>query len=109
VAESSTRLFTWHFLAANNRRLAAAARTFVHVQECLESILELQEALPRATVSLVQESPGRWMWWLRIDGKKHAVSHHSYPRRVRAQLSCDAFLALVPGTRAMGDVQVVYR
>jgi hypothetical protein len=107
--EVSTRLFTWHFLAANNRRLAAAAKTFAHIQECMESIRALQEALPRAVVNLVQESPGRWLWWLRIDGTEQAVSHHGYPLRVRAQLACDSFLALVPGTKAMGKVRVVYR
>lgn len=106
---STTRTFTWRFLAANNRRLATAATSFGQVQECLESIRALQKGLSRAVMVLVQESPGRWVWRLRIDGTEQAVSHQGYPRRVRARLACESFLALIPGTRAVTELHVLHR
>jgi hypothetical protein len=104
-------MFTWRFLAANNRRLAIAATTFSQAQACLDSIRQFQEELPRAVavVLMVKEPPPRWEWRIRVDGMDQAMSHHGYPRRVRAQLACDAFLELVTALGAEPDVQVMYR
>ena len=104
-----SKVFTWWFLAANNRRLARAATTFSHAQACLEAIRKLQEGLPRAVVVMEKDSPTRWVWRVRVDGADQAMSHHGHPRRVRAQSACDAFLALVAAVDTEADVQVMYQ
>jgi hypothetical protein len=105
---SASRVFTWHFLAANNRRLAVAAATYERAQPCLDAIRALQDGLPAAVEVLVQVTPSNWMWRVAIAGSDHAVSGHGYARRVRAQLACRLFLEQVATTRSAAIVPVRY-
>lgn len=103
-----TRVFVWYLLAANNRRVAMGTATHPQSQACLDSIQLLLDGLPRAVGVLVQLAPARWEWRIRVDGADQARSGHAYPRRVRAQLACDAFVVLAVAAAA-AEVQRVYR
>jgi hypothetical protein len=46
---------------------------------------------------------------VRLGDEVVATAARSYPRQVRARLTCDAFLQLVAETAASTAVQVMYR
>jgi hypothetical protein len=49
------------------------------------------------------------VWRVRLGDEVVATAARSYPRQVRARLSCDAFLQLVAEAAAATAVQVMYR
>ena len=103
------RGFTWRFMSANNRSLARSAYTCPDVESCLASIRELQKSLPDAVGETSRNGNGQWVWRVRVAEEVVAMAARSYPRQVRARLTCSAFLQLVAETAASTPVQVMYR
>lgn len=106
---SGERGFTWRFMAANNRSLARSARTSPDVESCLATIRTLQEGLPRAVSETLRNGQGQWVWRVRLADEVIATAARSYPREIRARMTCNAFLQLVAETANSAPVQVVYR
>jgi hypothetical protein len=104
-----TRGFTWRFMSANNRSLARSAHTSPDVESCLEEIRLLQERLPGAVGETSRNGHGQWVWRVRLADEVVATAARSYPRQVRARLTCSAFLQLVAATATSTPVQVMYR
>jgi hypothetical protein len=104
-----TRGFTWRFMSANNRSLARSAHACPDVESCLAAIRALQECLPEAVAETSRNGNGQWVWRVRVAGEVVATAARSYPRQVRARLTCTAFLQLVAETVATTPVQVMYR
>ena len=104
-----TRGFTWRFMSANNRSLAKSARTAPDVESCLATIRLLQESLPLAIAETSRNGHGQWVWRVRLADEVVATAARSYPRQVRARLTCNAFLQLVAETTDSAPVQVMYR
>jgi hypothetical protein len=103
------RGFTWRFMSANNRSLARSAHTSPDVESCLEEIRVLQEGLPDAVGETSRNGHGQWVWRVRLADEVVATAARSYPRQVRARLTCNAFLQLVAETADSAPVQVMYR
>ncbi|MGH3769043.1 MAG: hypothetical protein ACRDTX_28490 [Pseudonocardiaceae bacterium] len=104
-----TRGFTWRFMSANNRSLARSARTSPDVEACLEEIRLLQEVLVDAVGETSRNGRGQWVWRVRVADEVVATAARSYPRQVRARLTCNAFLQLAAETAVSTPVQVMYR
>ena len=103
------RGFTWRFMSANNRSLARSANTSPDVESCLATIRVLQEGLSEAVAETSRNGNGQWVWRVRLGDEVVATAARSYPRQVRARLTCDAFLQLVSETAPSTAVQVMYR
>jgi hypothetical protein len=103
------RGFTWRFMSANNRSLARSAHTCPDVESCLEEIRVLQGGLADAVGETSRNGHGQWVWRVRLADEVIATAARSYPRQVRARLTCSAFLQLVAETAASTPVQVMYR
>ncbi|MGH3786606.1 MAG: hypothetical protein ACRDRG_08655 [Pseudonocardiaceae bacterium] len=103
------RGFTWRFMSANNRSLARSAYTSPDVETCLASIRSLQQGLADAIGETSRNGHGQWVWRVRMADDVVATAARSYPRQVRARMTCDAFLQLVKETASSAPVQVMYR
>ena len=103
------RGFTWRFMSANNRSLARAAQTSPDVETCLATIRLLQEGLSDAVAETSRNGNGQWVWRVQLGNEVVATAARSYPRQVRARLTCDSFLQLVGETAPSTAVQVTYR
>ena len=103
------RGFTWRFMSANNRSLARSAHISPDVESCLAAIRTLQEGLPDAVGETSRNGHGQWVWRVRLGDEVVATAARSYPRQVRARLTCNAFLQLVAETATSAPVQVMYR
>ena len=103
------RGFTWRFMSANNRSLAKSARTSPDLDSCLATIRVLQEGLLAAVGETSRNGHGQWVWWIRLDDEVVATATRSYPREIRARMTCDAFKQLVAQTLGSAPVQVMYR
>ncbi len=103
------RGFTWRFMSANNRSIAKSAHTSADVESCLATIRTLQEGLPLAVGETLRNRQRQWVWRVRVDGEIVATAARSYPRQVRARITCNAFLHLVAETAGSAPVQVMYR
>jgi hypothetical protein len=103
------RAFTWRFMSANNRSLARAAQISPDVESCLAAIRTLQEGLPRAVSETSRNGRGQWVWRVRLADEIVATAARSYPREIRARMTCNAFLQLVAETASSAPVQVMYR
>lgn len=108
AGRSTARRFTWRFLAANNRSLAATTAVFTDVDACLADLLALQRGLPGAASEYTRDATGKWRWAVRV-AETGAASTHGYARQLRARTTCATFLTLVAQVDARGGVQVVYR
>lgn len=106
---SRVRGFTWRFMSANNRSLARSAHTSPDVESCLAMIRLLQEGLSEAVAETSRNGNGQWVWRVRLGDEVVATAARSYPRQVRARLTCDSFLQLVAETAPSAAVQVMYR
>ncbi|MBV8994597.1 MAG: hypothetical protein JO287_13070 [Pseudonocardiales bacterium] len=109
AANPRVRGFTWRFMSANNRSLARSAYTSPDVESCLETIRVLQEGLSDAVAETSRNGNGQWVWRIRLGEEVVATAARSYPRQVRARLTCDSFLQLVAVTAPTTAVQVMYR
>lgn len=109
IPSPRTRGFTWRFMSANNRSLARSAHTSPDVESCVATIRLLQEGLPDAVGETSRNGNGQWVWRVRLGDEVVATAARSYPRQVRAKLTCTAFLQLVAETAASTAVQVMYR
>jgi hypothetical protein len=103
------RGFTWRFMSANNRSLARSARISPDVQSCLASIRTLQQGVSGAVGETSRNGHGQWVWQVRLADEIVATAARSYPRQVRARMTCEAFLQLVAATASSAPVQVMYR
>ncbi len=101
--------FTWRFMSANNRSLAKSARIAPDVDSCLETIRTLRENLSQAVGETSRNGYGQWVWRIRLDDEVIVTAARSYPREIRARMTCDAFLLLVATTPDSAPVQVMYR
>lgn len=79
------------------------------VESCLATIRLPQEGLPDAVEETSRNGNGQWVWRVRLGGEVVATAARSYPRQVRARLTCKAFLRLAAETAASTAVQVMYR
>jgi hypothetical protein len=104
-----TRGFTWRFMSANNRSLARSAHACPDVESCLAAIRLLQDGLSEAVAETSRNGNGQWVWRVRVADEVVATAARSYPRQVRARLTCAAFLQLVAETAATTPVHVMYR
>jgi hypothetical protein len=96
-------------MSANNRSLARSANTCPDVESCLAEIRTLQEGLSEAVGETSRNGNGQWVWRVRVADEVVATAARSYPRQVRARLTCTAFLQLVKETATSTPVQVMYR
>jgi hypothetical protein len=103
------RGFTWRFMSANNRNLAKSAHASADVESCLATIRALQEGLALAAGETSRDKHGQWVWQIRIGDEVVAIAARSYPREIRARMTCSGFLQLVAETGASAPVQVMYR
>lgn len=103
------RGFTWRFMSANNRSLARSASISPNVEACLAAIRIVQDGLPRAVGEILRNGQGQWVWRVRLGNEIVATAARSYPRQVRARMTCDTFLQLVSETMRAAPVQVMYR
>jgi hypothetical protein len=103
------RAFTWRFMSANNRSLARSAQISPNVESCLATIRALEEGLPHAVSETSRNGHGQWVWQVRLADEVVATAARSYPREIRARMTCNAFLQLVAETAGLAPVQVVYR
>lgn len=103
------RGFTWRFMSANNRSIAKSAHTSADVDSCLATIRTLQESLHLAVGETVRNRQRQWVWSVRLDGEIVATASRSYPRQVRARITCNGFLQLVAETSGSAPVRVMYR
>lgn len=101
--------FTWRFMSANNRSLAKSAQIASDVDSCLETIRILRESLSQAVGETSRNGSGQWIWRVRLDGEVIVTATRSYPREIRARMTCDAFILLVATTPGSAPVQVMYR
>lgn len=111
-AEAPTPLgrgFTWRFMSANNRSLARSASISPDVESCLAAIRTIQDGLPRAVGEISRNGRGQWVWRVRLGNEIVATAARSYPRQVRARMTCETFLLLVSETLRSAPVQVMYR
>lgn len=108
TAARPRRRFTWRFLAANNRSLAAASGSFPDAASCLASIHELKVGLESAECEYIRDDNGLWTWVVRVD-REVVASTHRYPRQLRARMTCESFCQLASEPAATQNVQVVYR
>ena len=104
-----SRGFTWRFMSANNRSLAKSATISPDVESCLAAIRTVQDGLPHAVGEISRNGLGQWVWRVRVGNEIVAIAARSYPRQVRARLTCDTFLLLVSETMRSAPVQVMYR
>jgi hypothetical protein len=109
IPHPRSRGFTWRFMSANNRSLARSAHTCPDVESCLATIRQLQEGLSNAVGETSRNGHGQWVWRVRLGDEVVATAARSYPRQVRARLTCDSFLQLVAETAVSTPVQVMYR
>ena len=109
MPHSKVRGFTWRFMSANNRSLARSAYTFPDVESCLATIRVLQEGLADAVGETSRNGHGQWVWRVRLGEEVVASAARSYPRQVRARLTCESFLQLVAETTVSAPIQVMYR
>jgi hypothetical protein len=109
VPHPRERGFTWRFMSGNNRSLAKSAHTFADVESCLATIRTLQEGLQLAAGETSRNGHGQWVWRIRLDDEVVATAARSYPREIRARMTCNAFLQLVAATAGSAPVQVMYR
>ena len=103
------RGFTWRFMSANNRSIAKSAHTSADVESCLATIRTLQEGLQLAIGVTLRNRHRQWVWKVRLGDEIVATSARSYPRQIRARITCSAFLHLVAETAGSAPVQVMYR
>jgi hypothetical protein len=103
------RGFTWRFMSANNRSLAKSAQVAPDVESCLETIRTLREGLPHSVGETSRNGHGQWVWRIRLADEVIATAARSYPREIRARMTCDAFMLLVATTPDTAPVQVMYR
>lgn len=103
------RAFTWRFMSANNRSLARSEQISPDVDSCLATIRLLQENLTRAVVETARNGRGQWVWRLRVADEVLAIAARSYPREIRARMTCHAFLELAAEMAGSAPVQVMYR
>jgi hypothetical protein len=96
-------------MSANNRSLARSAHACPDVESCLAAIRNLQEGLADAVAETSRNGNGQWVWRIRLADEVVATAARSYPRQVRARLTCTAFLQLVAETATSTPVQVMYR
>ena len=101
--------FTWRFMSANNRSLAKSAQIAPDVDSCLESIRTLREGVARAVGETSRNGYGQWVWRIRLADEVIATAARSYPREIRARMTCDAFMLLVATIPSSAPVQVMYR
>jgi uncharacterized protein YegP (UPF0339 family) len=101
--------FTWRFMSANNRSLAKSAQIAPDVDSCLETIRTLREGVAHAVGETSRDGYGQWMWRIRLADEVIATAARSYPREIRARMTCDAFMLLVATTPGSAPVQVMYR
>lgn len=102
------RHFTWRFLAANNRSLAVADAWFPDATTCVEAIHDIKRGLKTAECEFVRDDKGHWTWCVRVD-LLVVSSAHSYPRQLRARMTCESFFELASAPAALADMRVVYR
>jgi hypothetical protein len=101
--------FTWRFMSANNRSLAKSAQIAPDVDSCLEAIRILRKGLLHAVGETSRNGYGQWVWRIRLDDEVVVTAARSYPREIRARMTCDAFMLLVATTPSSAPVQVMYR
>jgi hypothetical protein len=109
IPQPRERGFTWRFMSANNRSLAKSAHASEDVESCLATIRTLQEGLALATGETARNGHGQWVWRIRIGDEVVATAARSYPREIRARMTCSAFMQLVAETGGSTPVQVMYR
>jgi hypothetical protein len=109
IPHARVRGFTWRFMSANNRSLARSANICPDVESCLAEIRVLQEGLAEAVGETSRNGNGQWVWRVRLADEVVATAARSYPRQVRAKLTCNAFLQLVAETATSTPIQVMYR
>lgn len=96
-------------MSANNRSLAKSAQIAPDVDSCLETIRTLRENLSQAVGETSRNGYGQWIWRIRLDSEVIVTAARSYPREIRARMTCDAFMLLVATTPGSAPVQVMYR
>jgi hypothetical protein len=96
-------------MSGNNRSLARSAHSSPDVESCREEIRALQRGLPRAVAETSRNGHGQWVWRVRLDDEIVATAARSYPREIRARMTCSSFLQLVGEMTGPATVQVMYR
>ena len=109
VPQPRERGFTWRFMSANNRSLAKSARTSADLESCMATIRALQDGLQETVGEISRNGCGQWIWRIRLNDVVIATATRSYPREIRARMTCDAFVKLVAETVDSAPVQVMYR
>ena len=109
VPQPRERGFTWRFMSANNRSLAKSARTSADLESCLATIRALQDGLRQTVGETSRNGCGQWVWRILLDDQVIAIATRSYPREIRARMTCNAFVQLVGETAGSAPVQVMYR
>jgi hypothetical protein len=69
----------------------------------------LQEGLLQAVGETSRNGHGQWVWQIRLADEVIATAARSYPREIRARMTCNAFVQLVAEMAGSVPVQVMYR
>ncbi|MBA2470929.1 MAG: hypothetical protein H0V41_01275 [Pseudonocardiales bacterium] len=75
----------------------------------MATIRALQDGLRETVGEISRNGHGQWVWRIRLDDEVIATATRSYPREIRARMTCDAFVKLVAETAGSAPVQVMYR
>jgi hypothetical protein len=106
---AGAREFTGQFMSANNRSVARSAGACLDIESCRAAIDLFPAGVADAVVETSRNETGQWVWRVRLAGQVVATAARSYPRKVRAQLTGNAFWGPAAATAIADTVQVVYR
>ncbi len=105
---STTPLYGWRLVGANNRPLAYGWDDHDSLAACEASLQDLRDHVIAGGATLVADlSSGLWSWRFEVAGARLAVSARGYHRRRECTYSADAFIAAVPLATAAATVLVL--
>lgn len=84
-------LYYWRFLARNYRIVTMSPEGFADKDAVTAAIDVVRAGAPDAVFDFTSDRGGMWVWTMRVDGAKVAVSAHPYGRRRDADSAARRF------------------
>jgi uncharacterized protein YegP (UPF0339 family) len=99
--------YYWRFLARNYRIVTLSTHGYVDKDAVTIAIDVVRTSAADAVFDFTSDRGGMWVWTMRVDGAKAAVSAHPYGRRRDAEAAAQRFRLNAPA--ALLDEWVIER
>jgi uncharacterized protein YegP (UPF0339 family) len=89
-------LYYWRFLARNYRIVTVSTQGYADKEAVTAAVEIVRTGAPDAVFDFTSDRGGLWVWTMRLDGARVAVSAHPYGRRRDADSAARRFRLAAP-------------